>query len=60
MKLKKILGLLFVVIGAIGLILGIIGIFGQNLVTISPWALATLGFIFFLAGMGLVKRLDPT
>lgn len=56
----KILALILVVIGIIGLVLGILGIFGPNVVTLSPWALAILGFIFFVSGIGLLKRRRDT
>lgn len=52
----KALGITLTVGGMIGLILGILGIFGQNLVALSPWALAILGLIFFTSGVGLLKR----
>jgi hypothetical protein len=56
----KILALILVVLGIAGLIMGVIGIFGPNLVTLSPWALAILGFIFFVSGIGLLKRRRDT
>ncbi len=56
----KILAMVLVVIGIIGLIMGVLGIFGPNLVTLSPWALAILGFIFFVSGIGLLKRRRDT
>lgn len=56
----KILALILVVIGIIGLILGVLGIFGPNVVFLSPWALAILGFIFFVSGIGLLKRRRDT
>ncbi|HMV07393.1 MAG TPA: hypothetical protein PKL56_11375 [Cyclobacteriaceae bacterium] len=56
----KILAMVLVVIGIIGLIMGVLGIFGPNIVTLSPWALAILGFIFFVSGIGLLKRRRDT
>lgn len=56
----KILALILVVLGIAGLIMGVIGIFGPNMVTLSPWALAILGFIFFVSGIGLLKRRRDT
>lgn len=50
------LGLTLTIVGIIGLILGVLGIFGQNLVSLSPWALAILGLIFFTSGIGLLKK----
>ncbi len=51
----KILAVILVVIGMAGLVLGVLGIFGPNLVVLNPWALAILGFIFFVSGIGLLK-----
>lgn len=42
--------------GMTGLVLGVLGIFGKDLVQIHPWALAILGLIFFSSGIGLLKR----
>jgi hypothetical protein len=56
----KILALILVVLGIAGLILGVLGIFGPNVVMLSPWALAILGFIFFVSGIGLLKRRRDT
>jgi len=56
----KILAMVLVLIGIIGLIMGVLGIFGPNLVTLSPWALAILGFVFFVSGIGLLKRRRDT
>jgi len=54
--MTKTIAVLLTLIGAVGLVLGIIGIFGSNLVSISPWALAIIGIIFFTAGIGILKR----
>lgn len=56
----KILALVLVVLGIIGLVIGVLGIFGSNIVALSPWALAILGFIFFISGIGLLKRRRDT
>ncbi len=50
------LGIILTIIGMAGLITGVLGIFGQNLVALSPWAMAILGLIFFSSGIGLLKR----
>jgi F0F1-type ATP synthase assembly protein I len=50
------IAVLLTIAGMAGLILGVLGIFGQNYLTINPWALAILGLIFFSAGVGLLKR----
>lgn len=52
----KIVGLILTLVGFVGLVLGVLGIFGKNLVELHPWALAILGIIFFGAGVGLLKR----
>ena len=56
----KILALILVVLGIAGLVLGILGLFGPNVVAVSPWALAILGFIFFASGIGLLKSRRDT
>lgn len=56
----KIIGLVLLILGGIGLILGITGIFGNNSLGISPWALAILGIIFFSSSIGLLKRRKDT
>lgn len=56
----KILALILVVLGIAGLILGVLGLFGPNVVSLSPWAMAILGFIFFVSGIGLLKRRKDT
>jgi hypothetical protein len=56
MNVKTVIGVILLIIGAVGLVLGLLGIFGEDLVTLSPWALAILGFIFFISGISLLKR----
>jgi hypothetical protein len=56
----KIIGLTLTLIGFVGLILGVLGIFGKDLVELHPWALAILGLIFFGSGIGLLKRRKDT
>ncbi|WP_044399353.1 hypothetical protein [Lacinutrix sp. Hel_I_90] len=51
----KVLALVLTVGGMIGLILGVLGIFGNNIVSLSPWALTILGVVFFLAGVSMLK-----
>ena len=52
----RVLAIVLTLAGMVGLVLGVLGIFGQNYSTISPWAFAILGLIFFSAGIGLLKR----
>ena len=56
----KIIAAVLVGLGLIGLILGVIGIFGTKLVALSPWALAILGLIFFFSGIALLKNKKDT
>lgn len=51
----RILALVLTIGGMIALILGVLGIFGNNLMTLSPWALTILGGIFFISGISLLK-----
>jgi len=51
----RILALVLTVGGMIALILGVLGIFGNNIVTLSPWALTILGGVFFIAGVSMLK-----
>lgn len=55
----KILGIVLTIVGMIGLILGVFGIFGSFSI-VSPWAFAIIGFIFFVSGIGIVKRKKDT
>ncbi len=52
----KILGFILTIAGGIGLVMGILGVFGSMEVGMSPWALIILGIIFFFAGIGLLKH----
>lgn len=56
----KIVALVLLIAGVVGLVLGVPGIFGRDLVAISPWALAILGLIFFTSGIGLLKQRRDT
>jgi len=56
----KVFALILSLIGFVGLILGVLGIFGKDLVALHPWALAILGLIFLGAGIGLLKRRRDT
>ena len=56
----KVLAMILTLAGIIGLVLGVLGIFGRNVVALHPWALAILGLIFFSSGIGLLKRRRDT
>ncbi|MGB3607294.1 MAG: hypothetical protein WA775_00155 [Psychroserpens sp.] len=56
----RILALILTIGGMIALVLGVLGIFGNNLVALSPWALAILGGIFFISGVSMLKYRKDT
>lgn len=56
----KILAIVLAVGGMIALILGVLGIFGNNIVTLDPWALTILGGIFFISGVSMLKYRKDT
>lgn len=57
----KILALFLTVGGMIALVLGVLGIFGNNMVELDPWALTILGGVFFISGVSMLKyRKDTT
>ncbi|HSP11570.1 MAG TPA: hypothetical protein VLO29_03510 [Salegentibacter sp.] len=56
----KILGIIMTIGGAIALVMGILGVFGSFALMLDPWALTIIGFIFFLAGISLIKRRKDT
>ena len=51
----RILALILTIGGMIALILGVLGIFGNDLTSLSPWALTILGGVFFIAGVSMLK-----
>jgi len=52
----KILALIITIAGSVSLVMGVLGIFGSSLIpSLSPWALAILGIIFFIAGISMLK-----
>ncbi len=56
----KAIALLLTLVGFVSLTMGVLGIFGEDLVELSPWALAILGLIFFSGGISLLKRRRDT
>ncbi len=56
MKTTQIIGIILLLLGAAGLIIGLFGLFGENLVNLNPWIFAILGLIFFFSGTGLLKK----
>ncbi len=53
----KIIGIILTIAGAIGLVFGVLGIFGTPIINLNSWAMAILGFIFFVSGIGMLKKL---
>lgn len=56
----KILAVILLIGGAISLVMGVLGIFGSLALMLSPWALAILGFVFFIAGISMLKYRKDT
>lgn len=56
----KVLAFIMLIGGAISLVMGILGIFGSLALMLSPWALAIIGFIFFIAGISMLKYRKDT
>jgi len=56
----KIIAVIMLIGGAISLIMGVLGIFGSVALMMSPWALAILGFVFFIAGISMLKYRKDT
>ena len=58
MEIKKIFGTIFLVTGAISLVLGILGFFeGAKVGSLSPWTFTIIGLLFFSSGITLVKSI---
>lgn len=56
MESKKLLGLVFTLLGAIGLGVGVISLFnGGNAFGQNPWGVSIIGGVFFITGMGLMR-----
>lgn len=56
----KILAVIMLIGGAISLVMGVLGIFGNLALMLNPWALAILGFVFFIAGISMLKYRKDT
>jgi uncharacterized membrane protein len=56
----KVLALIMTIGGAIALVMGVLGIFGSVALMLSPWALTILGFVFFVAGISMLKYRKDT
>ncbi|NJW52936.1 hypothetical protein [Salinimicrobium oceani] len=56
----KILAFIMLIGGAVALVMGVLGIFGNIALMFSPWALAILGFVFFVSGISMLKYRKDT
>ncbi len=56
----KTTGLVLLILGALALVVGVVGIFGNDLINISPYALIILGLVFFFAGTSMLKQSRDT
>lgn len=56
----KVLAMIMTVGGAIALVMGVLGIFGSVALMLNPWALTILGFVFFVAGISMLKYRKDT
>lgn len=52
----RVLAFVMTFVGAVGLITGLLGVFGPRVVSVSPWLLTVLGFLFFFSGYGLLRK----
>lgn len=58
MKVKAISSTILIILGITGLIIGLFGIFGEEVTKQNPWIFTILGFIFFSSGIGLLKTVS--
>ena len=56
----RILAFILTIGGMIALVLGVLGIFGNDFTSLNPWALTILGTVFFLAGVSMLKYRKDT
>jgi len=55
-KMIKAIALLLVFVGAGGFVTGLLGVFGKDLISISPWILTILGFFFLPVRIRSIKK----
>ena len=61
MKSKQILALVFTLLGAVGLAVGVMSIFNKGLAFgQNPWGVAIIGGVFFVTGMGLLRTVNAS
>lgn len=51
----RIIALILTIIGMVALVFGVLGLFGDPIVSLNPWSLTILGGIFFIAGISMFK-----
>ncbi len=56
----KIIAIIMLIGGAVALIMGVLGVFDSLALMMNPWALAILGFVFFIAGISMLKYRKDT
>jgi hypothetical protein len=52
----KVLAWLLSIVGAAGVIAGLLGFFGPVVISLSPWISLIVGFLLLLSGYGLMTR----
>ncbi len=56
MKSKQLLGIVFTLVGAIALAVGVMSLFNKGMAFgQNPWGVSIIGGIFFITGMGLMR-----
>jgi hypothetical protein len=55
-SIMKTLAYIMTFLGAVGLITGLLGVFGPRVIAVSPWLLTILGLLIFLSGYGLLRK----
>ncbi len=56
----KVLAIIMLIGGGIALVMGVLGLAGNISLMINGWALSILGFIFFIAGISMLKSRKDT
>lgn len=53
--MKKTIGGILTLVGALLLVIGVVGLFGTNWLQGNPWVYTILGAVFFIAGISLLR-----
>lgn len=51
----RIIALILTIVGMVALVFGVLGLFGDPIVSLNPWSLTILGGVFFIAGISMFK-----